>query len=152
MSNPAEDAVTKYWPIIAGGAVAAWTVFRAWATGRRKDEERDARETAAKLQQRNDLIGIAEEVSGKALLRLQGEVDRQAKRVSELEDEVRELHTAMNVKDAELSLLRGELREWKARADAYEKLLEANNIPHEKPRQPFWRVDAGDSPEAEPQT
>jgi chromosome segregation ATPase len=162
MAEPVGDFLTKYWAPIAGAGVAGWTLLNSWLSGRRKDKDRTDRETAsalasadresaAKLQQRNELIGIAEEVSGKMISRLQAEAERLAKKVEELEDEVRDLQKAMNGKEAELTLVRGDLRQWKALAAAYERLLELHNIPHEKPVQPIWRVEAGDEPTAEAQ-
>jgi signal transduction histidine kinase len=132
------DLLAKYWPVVAGVCVGGWTMARSWL------RERDLSDKA-----KGELITIAQNAAKDVIHTLEEDSKRLRTRVDELEDEVRELQKSGVTKDAELSLVRGELRQWKAVAAAYEKLLEANGIPHEKPSQPFWRLDAGDRPEAE---
>jgi hypothetical protein len=123
-------------PLWAGFAVVAAPGL--WAVWKQSSADR-----VIARKERVDLIRIAQEVSAETIADLR-------RRVEELEGEVnamRKEHTeSIAAKDAELALLRGELRQAWATVDAYERLLTVNEIPHEKPAQAFWRVPPGNQP------
>lgn len=153
MSDGHSNAVQTFGPWVGAFLMGllAWVKF--WA---------DAR--AIKGREEADLIKIAQDAASGVIRELREEANRQRDEAAELRDEgaqlrrrVEELENEMSVmraahvqslaaKDAEISMLRARERHWQTVADVYERLLEANAVPHEKPAQPFWRVPAGDYP------
>lgn len=128
----AAELLTKGWPFAVAAAPGAWAVYKTWRSGQKTTR-----------RERVDLIKIAEEISAKAIERLQARVEALEAELTELRKEHAD---TISAKDAELALLRGELRQAWALADAYERKLTEAGIPHEKPMQPLWRVPAGDKP------
>lgn len=131
-------------PIVSGLLVGALPWLKLWAA---------ARESGG--QRRADLIKIAQEAAASVIDELRAEADRLRERLEKVEGdfgEFRRTHDTMIAdKDAEIAMLRGQLRQALAHADTYERLLTKHEIPHDKPTQPFWRVAAGDYPtELEP--
>jgi hypothetical protein len=124
---------------LAVGAPGAWAVIKLWIDGR-KDQSK----------QRADLIKIAQEAAASVIEDLQAHIDRLQARIATLEAELstaRREHTdSIAAKDAEIALLRGEVRQWQAIADTYERQLTDAGVPHEKPSQPVWRVPPGTAP------
>lgn len=114
------------------GAPGAWAVVKLWLDGR-KDRS----------QQRTDLIKLAQEVAADAIKSLQDRVEALEEELTELRKEHAQ---SIASKDAEIAMLRGELRQWQAIADTYERQLTDAGIPHEKPSQPIWRVPPGNAP------
>src|SRR6185369_16900067 len=110
-------------------------------------EERRAAE-AAKEANRNELVQIATEAAGRVISDLSKEIDRLRKQLDEVEAEFaefRKAHDSMILeKDAELALLRGQVRQLSATVDAYERLLTAHDIPHERPAQIFYEIRGGE--------
>lgn len=136
------------WAVAVLGSIPGVVAILRQRAAARRDTRRD----------RNDLLKIAQEVYGEMLEDLRGEVkrsneerDQLRQRVDEVERELSEFrkrHDDMIAdKDAmirrlqgELDLEKGEARQWKAIAERYERLLEANAIPHPKPGQPVWQA------------
>lgn len=118
--------------IVFAAAPGVWAIVTRWQDNRK-----------ARSRERVDLVRLAEEVSAKAIARLQAQIDALEAELNELRKEHADTIAA---KDAELALLRAQLRQALALADAYERKLTENGIPHEKPSQPLWRVPAGDYP------
>lgn len=131
------DVVTKYWPVVAGLAVAAWALLRSWFSRRALSEHA-----------KNELVTIAQNAAKGVIRILQDENDRLNARVDLLENDFGKLQTKhaemMASKDAEITLLRGECREAMTLAMSYEHLLTENSIPHEQPIRPFWDVSGTD--------
>lgn len=128
-----DAALLKEWgPFVGAAVVGVLPWVKMWRDGRK------ARATDAAT-----LIKLAQQVAEDAIKDLRN-------RVKELEDEVTELRKehaqSIAAKDAKIALLEGELRQAWATADAYERLLTDNDIPHEKPSQPIWRVPASNGP------
>lgn len=126
-------ALLKEWGPLVGGALAgALPWVKIWRDGRK-----------ARAVDEAALIKLAQQVAEDAIKSLR-------QRVQELEDEVNELRRehaqSIAAKDAEIALLRGEVRQWQAIADTYERQLSEAGIPHEKPAQPIWRVPPGNAP------
>lgn len=118
--------------LVAVGAPGVWAVATRWMDNHK-----------ARGKERVDLVRLAEEVSAKAIARLQAQIDALEAELNELRKEHADTIAS---KDAELALLRGQLRQALALADVYERKLTENGIPHEKPAQPFFLVPAGDYP------
>jgi len=110
--------------------------------------ERSAAE-AAKEANRNELVQIATEAAGKVISDLSREIDRLRKQLDEVEAEFAEFRKAHDTmiadKEAELLLLRGRLRQLEATVDAYDRLLTAHAIPHERPPQIYYENRAGET-------
>jgi septal ring factor EnvC (AmiA/AmiB activator) len=113
----------------------------------------DARENLRKAQAaqattRTDLIKIAQDAAGAVIADLRTEIDRLRGQLDEVEAEFatfRKAHDTMIAdKDAELALLRGQVRQLSATVDAYERLLTAHDIPHERPTQIFYEIRGGE--------
>jgi hypothetical protein len=133
------EIAKDFTPTIFGGsgflvAVKLWFDVRA----ARKAEK------VAKATQEIDLIKIAREVAGATIADLRTQVGELQKQLTDVQTEFasfRKIHDTMIAdKEAELALLRGKVRALEATVDAYERLLTANNIPHEKPSQPFFEL------------
>lgn len=130
----------KEWVLPLGGLGGLAASVKLWidASAARKSEK------ATKATQRTDLIKIAQDAAGAVIADLRAEVDRLHKQLAEVHAEFgsfRKAHDSMIAdKEAELALLRGKVRALEATVDAYERLLTANNIPHEKPAQPFFEL------------
>jgi ATP/maltotriose-dependent transcriptional regulator MalT len=141
--NGASDILTKYWPLVAGFAMAGWALFREWASGRR----RRSRETAAALSQRGALITIAQDAAKGVIQILTDENRRLSARVDEIEDEMKRLQAettlSLRTKDSEIMLLRGDLRQALSFVSAYDKLLSEHAIEHQQPSKPFWVLADG---------
>lgn len=133
------DLFKQLWPYAIVAAPGLWAVWKQLSSGQ-----------AASRKERIDLVRLAEEVSANAIKELREDNAALRGRLDEIEEEFaafRRTHDGMIAdKDAELALIRGENRQLKALLEAYERLLEANGIPHEKPMQPYWRVAAGEKP------
>lgn len=138
------DAVSKFWPLVAGFAVAIWTITRSWFA--RHDLSEKAKTT---------LVAIAQKAAGD-VIKMQSDqisiqsnqITAQAKRIDQLESEfdgLQKKHSEMMAsKDAEITLLRGECREAMTLAMSYERLLTENKVPHEQPIRPFWDVSGNE--------
>ena len=141
--NGSGDVLTRFWPLVAGFAVAGWTLLREWASGRRHRDK----ETAAALTQRGALITIAQDAAKGVIQILTDENRRLSLRVDELEDGMKkmmsETSTAMRIKDAENLLLRGDLRQAMTFLESYEKLLTEHGVEHQQPSKAFWSLDNG---------
>lgn len=119
----------KTWPYLLAAAPGVWTVYKTWNDGRtntRKD--------------RIDLIRLAQEVAKEAITHLEN-------RIKVLEDELSQLRKehldTVTAKDAKILILEGQLRQALAEADAYERLLTANDIAHPKSARPFFALADG---------
>lgn len=132
-------AIKAAWPYAIVAAPGVWALWKVWVEGKK-----------ASRKERADLIQIAQQAAAAVIKDLRDEADRLRERVEELEGEVTELRKehadSIAAKDAELSLVRGHLRQAHATLEAYERLLTQHDIPHEKPTMPYWRVAAGDYP------
>jgi biopolymer transport protein ExbB/TolQ len=124
------------WPVF-------WPVVTRWLDGRRDQTKERAKQLEEEARQRAELIRLAQEVAKDAIQSLQDRVDALEAEMSEMR---REHAHSIAAKDAEIALLRGEVRQWQAIADTYERQLTEAGIPHEQPTQPIWRVPAGDAP------
>jgi hypothetical protein len=133
-------AELRTWGPLAGGAVAGVVPWLKVLSDAKKARERREIDD---VRQRVDLIKIAEEISAKALARLQSRVEALEAELTELRKEHAQTVAA---KDAKIVLLEGYLRQALALAQSYEQKLSDAGIPHEKPRQPFWGIDAGSEP------
>jgi uncharacterized protein HemX len=129
------DALVKLWPVIAGVAVAGWTSLRAALKGRELND-----------RARGEVITIAQKAATDMIRLLEERGVHLQKRVDDLEDEVQTLQRGLTSKDAELALLRGQVRQWQSVALSYEAKLTEAGIAHERPRQAFWGLEAGDAP------
>ena len=127
------------WPNAVAVAGAGWALLKVYTAKRE-----------ATQKQRTDLVKIAQEAAAGVIDDLQQHIDRLHGRIQALEEELmlarKEHSDTIAAKDAELSLLRGRLRQALANVEAYERLLTANKIPHPQPMQAFYLVEAGDYP------
>lgn len=123
----------RAWPFLLVAAPGAFAVYRQWSTNRRADR-----------RDRGDLIRIAQEAAAAVIKTQQEEIERLRQRIDEVEEELGELRRKhadqLAEKDAKILLLEGELRTSWSQVRAYERLLEANNIPHAKPGQTLWEA------------
>lgn len=130
--------------VAAVGAVLSILVFR-----------RDTRN--AQRRDRADLIRLAQEAARATIDDLRIEIDRGnasqdrlRARVEEVEREFadfRRKHDDMiEAKDAELVMLRGEVRQLRTVIDSYQRLMRANGIEPPPLTQQFWSVPSGDGP------
>lgn len=130
----------KEWLPAAFGGSGLLVAARLWFDARQARKS----EKAAKDVQRTDLVRIAQDAAGAVIADLRKEADRLREQLDKLDAEFatfRKAHDTMIAdKEAELALLRGKVRALEATVDAYERLLTANNIPHEKPAQPFFEL------------
>lgn len=125
------DLFKEAWPYAIVAAPGLWAVWKQWNGGK-------------------SLVTVAQDAAKGVIADLRAEVERLQHDVQALESELslarKEHADTIAAKDAELTLMRGRLRQALANVDAYERLLTANNIPHEPTRQTFYRVEAGDYP------
>jgi hypothetical protein len=129
----------QQWGPLAGGIMVSFPPWiKMWIDGRKVASD-----------ERTDLIRIAQDAAASVINSLQDRVEALEAELTKFREES---DKRLASKDAELSMLRGQLRQWMALAEAYERLLETNNIPHEKPAQPFWRVEIGHDPSAQVET
>lgn len=133
------DKLPTWLLLAAFGAPGFWAVFKQWDAGRKDGAKQHA-----------DLVKIAQEAAAGVIEDLQAHIDRLHTRISNLEAELnearREHSETVASKDAEIALLRGQVRQWQALAQSYEQKLSQAGIEHELPRQPFWGLPAGDTP------
>jgi chromosome segregation ATPase len=140
----AAELLREFWPYLIVATPGVFAVWRQWQAGRRADRK-----------DRGDLVKIAQAAAGEVIETLRAETKRLSERVEELEGEIQDLrkeHSRMLAdKDAKITLLEGELRQWKTTAEAYERLLEAHGIPHAKLSQTIWEAKgAGLVPQTSP--
>jgi hypothetical protein len=125
------------WPYLLVGAPGVWAVYKQWTA--RQDANR---------KDRGDLVKIAQDAAGAVIQDLRDEGDRLQKRVDSLEAElsaVRKEHSeTVAAKDAKILMLEGQLRQALAAADAFDRLLTANDIPHSPPTRPYFELDGGE--------
>jgi hypothetical protein len=154
--GPSVDALTtakELWPIVAGagagfasfaGAIFTWFKWRQDSRRLRADAQ-DARE-----RQKADLFQIAQEVAQELVQDLRAEVQRLRGEVAVLEAEMlamrRDHAESLASKDAELAVLRGELRAKDAMLAAYERYVTKNGLEPLHPTEPFYRVPPGTGP------
>lgn len=123
----------RAWPFLLVAGPGFFALYRQWTTNRRADR-----------RDRGDLIRIAQEAAGKVIEGQSEEIDRLRQRIEEVEEELGELRRKhadqLAEKDAKILLLEGELRTARSHVAAYERLLEANGIPHAKPGQTVWEA------------
>lgn len=141
----AADLLQQVGPWLVGGG--AWIPVLKLYLDRRDSARAEA---AAKRVARNDLIKIAQEAAGAVIQSLRD--DNESLR-DELEGvkrdfaEFRETHDAMiRDKDAELSLLRSQVRQAWSFVCSFVRLLDEHGIAHEDPIQPAWMIEAGPYP------
>lgn len=126
------DFLKAAWPYAIVAAPGLWAVWKQWNDGRK-----------GRSKERVDLLKLAQEVAADAIKSLQDRVEALEEELTELRKEHAQ---SIASKDAEIALLRGEVRQWQALADAYERQLTEAGVPHEKPSQPIWRVPPGNYP------
>lgn len=161
----AAELLKAYWPYAIAIAPGLFAVWKQWDAGReavRKAAalEREASERAGGLERdaehkatalasedRRELIKIAQDAASSVIGDLRAEIKRLQEQVNELESELnsarREHAETISAKDAKITMLEGELRQWMTLAASYEEKLTRAGIDHEPPRQPFWGVSAG---------
>jgi hypothetical protein len=148
------DVAKETWPILAGagagvvsfmGAIITWLKWRDDADKLREDAA-NARE-----KQKGDLVSIAQRVAGELVQDLRDEVKRLRAEVAALESEMLALRKdhadIIAAKDAELTVLRGELRQKDATIDALQRYISANGLPQPTPHPHAFRVPPGDGPQ-----
>lgn len=132
------------WSPLAGGAMAGllpWAKF--WLDSRSADKKRAGEEA----KQRIDLVRLAEEVSAKAIARLQAQLDEIEKEFAEF----RKRHDDMiEAKDAKIALLEqklelkeGQVRQLQATVESYDRLLTKHDIDHIPPSGTVWQAKDG---------
>lgn len=86
---------------------------------------------------RVDLVKVAQDAAAGVIQSLKDRLDEVEKELAHL----RKTHIEMiEAKDARITMLEAEVRRWRAHAESYERMLEANNIPHTKPEQTIWEA------------
>jgi septal ring factor EnvC (AmiA/AmiB activator) len=128
--TPAELA--QLWPLI-GGLAAGLLPWIKLALDAKKDRG----------QIRTDLVKIAQEAAAGVITELRKECQRLQVEITSLEREVHQLRRQVAERDARTLFLEGELRQTQALLGAYERLLDAHDIPHSKPGQPVWQAKDG---------
>jgi len=127
------QVLERMWPFLLVAAPGFFAVYKQWTTNR-----------GAERRDRGDLIKIAQDAAGAVIKTQQDEIERLRERIEEVEEELADLRREharqIAEKDAKILLLEGELRTAWSQVEAYERLLEANNIPHAKPRQTVWEA------------
>jgi outer membrane murein-binding lipoprotein Lpp len=161
----------ELWPILAAagagvvsfaGAILTWLKWRLDVRKQRADQvaalaqqsaelvrlRQDAQ--AAREKQKIDLFQIAQEVAQELVQDLRAEVQRLRSEVAALEAEMLALRKdhaeSIAAKDAELAVLRGELRAKDAMLAAYERYVTKNGLEPLHPSEPFYRVPSGSGP------
>ncbi len=136
----AAELLREWGPLVGAVGVGLLPWVKVWSD-RRSGERRD----------RHDLVKIAQEAASAVIEDLRDEVDRYRARLEEVEREFtdfrRKHDTMIADKDAKIALLEqrismteGEVRQWRATAESYARLLDKNGIPHAKPGQPIWEA------------
>lgn len=124
------------WPYLVTASPAAWLLYLRWSDSKKQFRA-----------ERADLIQIAQEAAGHVIGDLRAEIDRLRTEMAELHTEIataRKEHAVMLAqKDAEITMLRGELRQREALLEAYERVLKANNIDPPKQNR-TWVLDGGE--------
>jgi cell division protein FtsB len=149
----AADVAKELWPLLAGvatgiasfaGAIFTWIKWRQDAQNLRADA------ALAREKQKGDLVSIAQRVAGELVQDLRDEVKRLRDEVAALEAEMLQLRKehadTLAAKDAELSILRGELRQKDATIDALQRYITANGLPQPTPQPHVFIVPPGDGP------
>jgi len=127
------EAITRYWPIVAGIAGGGWL----WLKERfRRRELSD--------HAKGEIITIAQNAATGMIAILEAEAARLRIRVDELEEVVREMGSMMASKDADFIMLRGRYRQAMATLQLYERLLSQHGIPHDPPAEPMWEIVGSD--------
>lgn len=139
------EAVTVVGAVAAGvGAIVKWR-------GDRAKHQLEIARLKAQIardgaEQENKLMELAERAAANMFSVLQAEVDRLRGRVEELEAQLSTAHQERAALVAELAITRGHLRQALANLDAYDRLLTEHDIPHQKPAQALFLVEAGAAP------
>lgn len=133
------ELLEKYWLPLVGAAGATWGGFTKVAEWRSKKNKEKVEASAAEQVARLDLTRFAQEAVASANKVLSDQVDRQASRIEEqdvliraLNDKVNEVlqeyATMVGLKDAELAIARGRVRELEAEVSTLKRALSANGI------------------------
>lgn len=138
------EFLKDFGPLIFGGS-GFLTAVKVWFDARAARKA----EAATRASQEIDLIKIAREVAGATIADLRTQVGDLQKQLGDVQAEFatfRKTHETMIAdKNAELAMLRGQVRSLKATVDAYERLLTQHNIPHTKPVEPFTDLREGEA-------
>lgn len=124
--------LVQAWPLV-GGLVAGLLPWIKLALDAKKERG----------QVRTDLVKIAQEAAAGVIVELRKETQRLQIEINNLEAEIDGLRRQVAERDARTMFLEGELRQTKALVGAYERLLDAHEIPHSKPGQPVWEAREG---------
>ncbi|MBJ7410113.1 MAG: hypothetical protein JHD15_07065 [Phenylobacterium sp.] len=118
------------------GAPGVWAVATRWL-----DDQKVGR------KERVDLVKLAEEVSAKAIQRLQARVEALEAELTELRKEHAETVTAKDARIAlleqKLELKEGELRQVRSTAESYDRLLTEKGIDHIPMTATVWEAKEG---------
>lgn len=125
------------WVLLAiVGAPGVWAVATRWL-----DDQKVGR------KERVDLVKLAEEVSAKAIQRLQARVEALEAELTELRKEHAETVTAKDARIAlleqKLELKEGELRQVRSTAESYDRLLTEKGIDHIPMTATVWEAKEG---------
>lgn len=143
------DFLKAAWPYAIVAAPGLWAVWKQWNDGHK-----------GRSKERVDLVKLAEEVSAKAIVRLQEQIEKIEREFGEFRKRHDDMIEAKDARIARLEQLlamqEGETRKWRATAESYERILTEKNIDHIPPEATVWQMKgskfllaSGPTPETE---
>lgn len=127
-----EEFIIKYWSHIGAIGVGVLALLKAW---------NDIRAAEKKLKV--DLIQIANQVASDMLQKLQARLEHVEAELAKLR---REHHEMLLLKDNEITLLRGRVRNMQSIIRAYQDLLRRHNIQEPRVGEAYWELGADGTP------
>jgi predicted nucleic acid-binding Zn-ribbon protein len=140
-------AVEKYWAQMVAIATGSGWALNRWLDARSKKRAEAVAAIAARAAAKVDLTRLAQEVAAEAIQTLRDELHRQAVEIEELRREIHDIQRdhakTMAEKDAEITLLRGRIRQLEATIAAHRRQMANAGLP--LPAEPaFFEIADGD--------